>query len=341
MTTSTPVDPGLVHSHTTAAPSSVMHWVMQHYGLKLHHCHLIRRGLNDNYALRGLDGARYVARLCSIRPRGEFNIDFETALIEHLAASEVGVATPLRSLADAGHVRLQFPEGARALAVFHHADGAVPETLDEFELTEYTLARIHEASRNYDGPASRYTLDAHHLAGKTLEYLQHYPELQTQSLDLYRQHVHALQEEVSAVESCLTRVICHGDTHGFNNHVFTDAGGAKKAVFFDFDDAGPGYLAYDLGVMPWSYLNRKMLKEPDDVLHDRWKHYLRGYRAAGGEIDKADLEALPLFMQLRHLWNLGEAVGRLNHWGTSMAPIDWLQKQIERVEPWKKIDLRG
>ncbi len=74
-----------------------MHWVMQHYGLKLRQCHLIRRGLNDNYAIRGLDGARYVARLYSIRPRGEFNVDFETALIEHLATREVDVAAPLRS----------------------------------------------------------------------------------------------------------------------------------------------------------------------------------------------------------------------------------------------------
>jgi len=175
--------------------------------------------------------------------------------------------------------------------------------------------------------------------GKTWEYLQDYPELEPEVLDIYRQRILALQEELSSIDSRLTRVICHGDTHGFNNHISVDVVGAKKAVFFDFDDAGPGYLAYDLAVMPWSYLNRKMLKEPDDVLQDRWKHYLRGYRAGGGEIDEADLASLPLFMQLRHLWNLGEAVGRLHHWGTSMAPIDWLQKQIDRIDPWRKLDL--
>lgn len=318
-----------------------MHWVMQHYGLKLRQCHLIRRGLNDNYAIRALDGFRYVARLYSIRPRGEFNIDFETSLIEHLATRDVDVAASLRSLAGAGHVRLQFPEGTRALAVFHHADGVVPETLDDFELTGYTLARIHVASRDYEGPPSRYTLDADHLVGKTWVYLQDYPELGTELLDIYRQRIYALQEELSSIDNRLTRVICHGDTHGFNNHVSADAIGAKKAVFFDFDDTGPGYLAYDLAVMPWSYLNRKMLKEPDDVLKDRWKHYLRGYRAGGGEIGEADLASLPLFVQLRHLWNLGEAVGRLHHWGTSMAPIDWLQKQIDRIDPWRKLDLSG
>lgn len=318
-----------------------MHWVMLHYGLKLRQCHLIRRGLNDNYALLGFDGARYVARLYSIRPRGEFNIDFETSLIDHLAIRGVGVAAPLRSLAGAGHVGLQFPEGTRALAVFRHADGVVPETLDEFELTGYTLARIHVASGDYEGPESRYTLDAHHLVAKTWKYLQDYPEMEAELLDIYRQRIHALQDELSDMERSLTRVICHGDTHGFNNHVSANAAGAKHSVFFDFDDSGPGYLAYDLGVMPWSYLYRKMLKEPDEVLQDRWKHYLRGYRAGGGEISEADLESLPLFIQLRHLWNLGEAVGRLHHWGTSMAPMEWLQKQIDRIDSWRTLDLRG
>ena len=42
--------------------------------------------------------------------------------------------------------------------------------------------------------------------------------------------------------------MCHGDTHGFNNHVYTDAEGVRRAAFFDFDDAGPGFLAYDLCV---------------------------------------------------------------------------------------------
>ena len=71
-----------------------------------------------------------------------------------------------------------------------------------------------------------------------------------------------LLAELAQAKGGLSRVICHGDTHGFNNHIATNADGAKSAVFFDFDDAGPGFLAYDLCVMPWSYLTRKSLKEP-------------------------------------------------------------------------------
>jgi Ser/Thr protein kinase RdoA (MazF antagonist) len=340
MSTQPPVDPGLVHAHTTAAPSSVAYWAKQHYGLDIRQCHLIRRGLNDNYALSG-DGARYVARLYAIRPRGEFNINFEMSLLEHLAARGVGVAAPLRPLDGAACARLQFPEGPRALTIFHHAEGAPPETLDEFELTGHTLARIHVASRDYTGPASRYSLNSDHLVGRTWTHLQAYPQLGAELLDAYRQRIQTLQEELARTESGLSKVICHGDTHGFNNHVHADLAGDKKAVFFDFDDAGPGYLAYDLSVMPWSYLTRKVLMEPDELLQQRWRHYLRGYRAGGGVITEADLASLPMFLQLRNLWNLGEAVGRLHHWGTSMAPLDWLLKQIDRMDQWRKLDLRA
>ena len=334
-------DPDLVPTHTTAASSSVARWVTQHHGIKVQQCHLIRRGLNDNYAVRSAEGTRYVARLYSIRPRGGFNVDFEVAFLLHLEAKGAGVAAAVPTAAGRAHVQLQFPEGPRALALFRHAEGGVPDALEEFELTGRTLAHIHEAAHDYAGPPSRYTLDGHHLAGRTLAYLATHPELDAQMLGTYRAMVHRLLEELAAVEGGLTRVVCHGDTHGFNNHVRTDAAGGRKAVFFDFDDAGPGYLAYDLSVLPWSYLSRKSLKEPDGTLRERWTHYLRGYRAGGGEVSESDLAAIPLFLQLRHLWNLGEAAGRLHHWGTSSVPVDWLRRQVEVLEAWSGLDLRA
>lgn len=334
-------DPDLVPTHTTAATASVARWVAQHHGLAVQQCHLIRRGLNDNYALRMADGSRYVARLYSIRPRGGFNIDFEVALLAHLAAKGVGVAGPVSAADGRGHIPLQFPEGPRALALFRHAEGTTPDTLDEFELTGRTLAHIHEAARDYAGPPSRYTLDGHHLAGRTLGYLKAYPELDAELLETYRRLMQRLVEELASAEGELTRVVCHGDTHGFNNHVATDAAGTRQSVFFDFDDAGPGFLAYDLSVMPWSYLFRKGLKEPDDTLRERWTHYLRGYRVGGGEVSERDVAALPLFIQLRHLWNLGEAAGRLHHWGTSSVPVDWLRKQVDFFEAWRGLDLHA
>jgi Ser/Thr protein kinase RdoA (MazF antagonist) len=336
-----PLDPDLVTSHTTAAAASVARWVARHHGLAVAGCHLIRRGLNDNYALRAADGSRYVVRLYTIRPRGGFNVAFEVSLLAHLAAHGAAVAAPVPAADGSGHVELAFPEGTRALALFRQAEGVVPDSLEDFELTGRALAGIHLGARDHGGPGSRYTLDGHHLAGRTLGYLERHPDLDADLLETYRDLVHRVQAELAAAQGALTRVVCHGDTHGFNNHVHTTAEGERRTAFFDFDDAGPGFLAYDLCVMPWSYLFRKTLQAPDDTLRERWARYLAGYRAGGGEVCDADLAALPLFVQLRHLWNLGEAAGRTHHWGTSGAPKDWLRKQVDAMEAWRALDLRG
>lgn len=340
MTARLKFDSDLVPTHTTAATVSIALWVEQHYGLKVQHCHLIRRGLNDNYALRSFDGKRYVVRLYSIRPRGDFNVQFEASLLIHLEKNGVGVAAPVMTTQRGTHVQLQFPEGLRAMAMFQHAEGIIPDSLEEFELTGHVLADIHRVAHDYSGPSSLYTLDGHHLAGRTSDYLRSYPELGPELVETYHRLVTHLLHELTEAESGLTRVVCHGDTHGFNNHVGTDAAGVRRAVFFDFDDAGPGFLAYDLSVLPWSYLFRKSLKEPDAALLERWKRYLHGYRSGGGEVSEADLAALPMFVQLRHLWNMGESLGRLHHWGTSAIPVDWLKKQVDVFAAWRVLDLR-
>jgi len=339
MTNNLKFDPDLVPSHTTAATTSVARWVEQHYCIHVQRCHLIRRGLNDNYALRSIDGNRYVVRLYSIRPRGDFNANFEISLLTHLHANGVGVAAPVQTSTGATHVLLQFPEGMRAMALFRHAEGVVPDSFEDFELTGNVLAHIHMAARDYAGPPSRYTLNGHHLAGRTLEYLRVYPDLGDELLGTYHQLVTQLLDDLDNAEGGLTRVVCHGDTHGFNNHICTDAAGAKSSVFFDFDDAGPGFLAYDLSVLPWSHLIRKDLREPDALLLDRWAHYLRGYRSGGGEISNADIAALPMFVRLRHLWNMGEGISRLHHWGTSTMSADWLKKQVDVLAAWKSLSL--
>jgi Ser/Thr protein kinase RdoA (MazF antagonist) len=332
-------DLNLVASHTTAAASAVSGWVAQHYGLQVQQCYLIRRNLNDNYAVRATDGSRYVARLCAIRPRGAFNVDFEVALLAHLHAQGVGVATPVLAADGAASIALQFPEGPRVLVLFRHCNGTVPDTAEELHLTGVTLAQIHSAAQGYAGPASRYVLDGHHLAGRTLDYLAAHPELDSAVLDTYRQLIERLLSELADVESTLTRVMCHGDTHGFNNHVYIDAEGVQRAAFFDFDDAGPGFLTYDLCVFPWSNLPRKAPMEPDDALLKRWLQFLAGYRAGGGCVADADLAALPLFLQLRHLWNMGEGVARIHHWGANMMSADWIKRQLDVMAAWATLKM--
>jgi Ser/Thr protein kinase RdoA (MazF antagonist) len=48
---------------------------------------------------------------------------------------------------------------------------------------------------------------------------------------------------------------CHGDCHGGNAHIVTEGPNAGQAQFFDFDDGGFGYLAYDLAVHLWAQVS--------------------------------------------------------------------------------------
>lgn len=71
----------------------------------------------------------------------------------------------------------------------------------------------------------------------------------------------------------------------------------------------------------------------------RWASYVKGCQEAGGVVTDKDLAAVPLFLQLRHLWNLGETLERVHHWGVSSLSMDWLRKQPEVCEAWKKLDM--
>src|SRR6266700_1473970 len=92
---------------------------------------------------------------------------------------------------------------------------------------------------------------------------------------------------------------------------------AGQAVFFDFDEGGPGYLAYDLAV----FLHACVLFEQKQ--HAFWHAFIEGYRAIR-ELPHADFEAVHLFVPIRHLWFVGEYASRIQEWGKLAVPADWI-----------------
>jgi Ser/Thr protein kinase RdoA (MazF antagonist) len=120
----------------------------------------------------------------------------------------------------------------------------------------------------------------------------------------------------------LTTTHCHGDCHGFNARI-TDAG---IAAFFDFDDGGPGYLAYDLSVFLWAKVSfgRK--------LYAMWDAFIEGYRTIR-PIAPNDFEAAHTFVIVRHIWLMGEYASRRKEWGTE--PVGWIAREIEFLKAWE------
>ena len=125
----------------------------------------------------------------------------------------------------------------------------------------------------------------------------------------------------------------HGDCHGLNARIATAGprtGGprAGEATFFDFDDGGFGYLAYDLAVHLWAQVSfgRQRIA--------MWHAFIDGYRSVR-PIAPADLDAVQLFVPIRHVWLMGEMAGRLDEWGSEGMSTAWLGRQVEFLGSWE------
>ncbi|MGE4240642.1 phosphotransferase enzyme family protein [Ramlibacter sp.] len=300
-------------------------------------CALLRRGFNHVYGLEFEDGRRLVARLSAHRPRGEPNVEYEAALLAHLKRAGVGVAASLPARDGSAALSMALPEGPRPLMLFEHLEGDPPaDSLPDIEATGRCLAEMHDAAASYDGPPSRYRLELPFLLDNPVRLLHTAPTMDDALRADYAAAAQRLSERIAALPG-LERVHCHGDCHGSNNFMTDGPGGRRIASFFDFDDAGPGFLAFELAVYLWAMHPRKpgKLLEGDEL--DRWRAYLKGYRSVR-KLEDADFEAIALFVSVRQLWLFGEYAGRLDVWGTQSIPTAWLRKQVELLGAW--LDLR-
>jgi Ser/Thr protein kinase RdoA (MazF antagonist) len=308
--------------------------VQKNYALdKILTCYLLRRGFNDVYAIECMDGDKYVARLSSRRARGLPNVVYETELLSHLANAGVSVALPVEANNGNRYIQLQVGDAERTLVVFKHLDGEPPgDALADIEVMGKGLAQIHNAATNFKGSKSLYSIEISHLLTKPLERILAIPTLD-QKLRQDFADVGEYLENLSNGLKNLTLVDCHGDCHGGNTFINDGENGERIASFFDFDDAGPGFLAYDLAVFLWQSLLTKALSTLDETSQNKWTHFVRGYRQ-NALIPEADFKAIAYFVALRHIWFIGEYAGRLPEWGTQAIPNPWLRKQVTLIREW-------
>ena len=299
------------------------------------HCQLLRRGFNDVYGLTLADGRRCVARLSALRIRGAPNAAYEAALLAHAKRAGAHVAASWPARDGAVGVTLPTAEGQRLLMVFDHLDGDLPgDNLRDLEATGAGLARFHDAARGYSGPPSRFVLELPHLLHQPLGWLLALDVID----DTLRSELTAVAARLAGrIEAMpgLSRVACHGDCHGGNNFMTEGPGGERIASFFDFDDAGPGYLAYELATFLWTLLTRAPAGL-DAPLQARWAHFIAGYRSVR-PIPPADFAAVIDFVGVRQFWFMGEFAGRVPEWGTQALPAAWLRKQSEVMTQWEAL----
>ncbi len=307
--------------YATASLPAVAAFVARHYDLAGSlDCALLHRGINDSYAVRTAD-AGYVLRLSNHARRADADRAAETAFLAYLDAAGLPVAVPLPARDGRLWSTADMPEGPRGTVLFRHIEGRVPELDDPADARAQgiALARIHDAADRYEQrEAGAYRVDLEHLLCRPLAAIL--------ALGLAPSALADIATRLAAMVMAapgLTRTRCHGDCHGLNARIH-----AGQAVLFDFDDGGFGYLAYDLAVHLWAQLSFGRRR------HAMWHAFIAGYRSVR-PIAPADLEAVHLFVPIRHIWLMGEYAGRVTEWGTEMLSATWLKREVAFLAAWE------
>lgn len=297
----------------------------KHYALALPlNCRMLNRGFNDVYSVVSADDQRYVFRLSHHRARGAADMKSETDFLVHLARSGVAVASPVPTRDGALFVIGQSPEGAREAVLFHALDGRAPDAAStaDARANGKTLALLHNAAETFAVTAPLYRLDLDHLLRRPLARVRGAGIVDDAGVIARLEAAAARTAERIESLGHLTWTYCHGDCHGFNARI-TEAG---AAVFFDFDDGGPGYLAYDLAVFLWAKVSFGR------NFHAAWHAFLDAYRSIR-PVCANDLEAVQAFVIVRHIWLMGEYASRAREWGSE--PVKWITREIEFLEAWE------
>jgi len=317
--------------YSTASAKSVASFIARRYKLaEPLECSLLQRGFNDSFEVKDGNGERYIMRLSCRRARGDADVTSETAFMAYLDHAGVPVATVVPSAEGAFFAYALMPEGVRAAVLFRYIEGRAVNWESQADAKELgvTLARIHSAADQYaEKDQCAYRLDLDHLLHRPVRAILGIQDL---SAD-YRTNLGAFSNRLAIAVSALKNLTwtrCHGDCHGLNARIAEQGQHAGQAVFFDFDDGGPGYLAYDLAVNLWSrcFFNRKM--------HALWHAFVEGYTGIR-PIAAADFDAVHCFAAIRHIWLLGEYAGRRADVGSATVPAKWVENEIKNLGAWE------
>ncbi len=320
--------PIAVRSSTPRA-DAVADFVAARYGLPGPlDCTFLRRGFNDTYELRAQDSQRVVLRISGWRLRGEADVGSETAFLVYLDGAGIPVSAVVPTPDGALSVRVPLPEGSRPAVTFRYVEGRVPDgSAGDARAQGITLARMHAAVQGFAGwNHGRYRLDLDHLMHRPVAAILALNILDAEKQAALTDAAARLAAAVAALVG-LTWTRCHGDCHGLNARIATVGPKAGQAIFFDFDDGGPGYLAYDLAVFLWAQVSLGRTG------HASWHAFIEGYRSVR-PITSLDYEAARLFVPIRHIWLMGEYASKTGEWGSEGVPAAWLAKQVEFIRSW-------
>lgn len=316
-------------SHSLIRGDALAPLVQDDFGLTaLNGVHLIQSGLNDHYTLRSDRGDRIV-RVYRAGWRSNQDVLWELELLEHLAGEGAPVAAGMRRLDGSWFSEITAIEGVRQVAVFERAPGPYMHfgnygrhrvsPAQHAEQFGRSMAEIHAAADRFHSTLPRLQLN--------LDFLIEGPLSAIAQVYAYRAHeVHALEQLIDLYRRLLQRADIsslewgpiHGDITGGNSTYWHG-----QVIHFDFDFAGPGWRAYDLGTFFWS-----MSINGHGV--ELWDRFWEGY-SSRRPLPRQDLSLVRAFAGIRELWLLGLRCVMAPVLGSHNLHDDYFDRSVQRI----------
>lgn len=317
-------------THSILATEALKTEVLANYDLDdVLEVKLLNQGLNDTYVVDNSSGIKYILRVYRHNWRSHSDILYEIDVLNHLHHKGVAVAIPLPQKNGEFIKAISAPEGERYIVLFAYAEGReAPYEKDiKTKLFNYGVGvgKIHQATMDFVPQHSRFALDMDYLLSDPLQSIVAVFSHRQSDCDY-------LQQLADKIRTCLSQLpleelergFCHGDLHTGNaNHAENGT-----VTFYDFDSSGWGYRSYDLSVVRWS--GRLQKKE-----YKYWKPFLKGYLSQRS-LSKLDLQAVPLFVGVRHFLLLGIHTANGRDFGYGFMNDRYFDNAIQFFKQWEK-----
>jgi len=199
------------------------------------------------------------------------------------------------------------------------------------------VAEIHAATDDFESAHSYISHDFAFFLDTPLQTIQ--PFLMHRQEDW-----HYLVRLADFLKECIEALpmqeldmgVCHGDAQGGNVNMTAE----NMLTFFDFEFCGRYWRAYDLAGFYWgAALGKSRLGWSDEKIEGLWMAYLEGYLQRR-RLSAINLQAIPLFVALRHIWFLGIYTANWDYWGCGEVDDRFFDRELTFLREWviQKVD---
>jgi Ser/Thr protein kinase RdoA (MazF antagonist) len=307
--------------------------IAREYGLQEVQCQLIQATMRDMYEVSSSpEGMRFIAALYRWQPNNEKSIRAEMQLLEHIYASGIATAKPVKRSDGDFLVSITLPEGKRFLVLFEYIAGTrFPRQPNKLWIGAYgeAVARLHLVLDGIIDPLERPEWKQHLLLEKSGTQFADIPGMSAWVDELKRSRdILARKLETLTADAPVFGLI-HGDVIPSNGIIDED----ENLFLIDFDLCGYGWRMYDVA----TFVNEAAFWGMGE---DAEKAFLEGYKRHRLITDE-EKATISILGAARNIWVLGNAASHVNTWGSHIylsnrvieGELNILRRNLAAISP--------